>query len=466
MIKSDMLYQLDLRLKEIKQNTDRPFGGVSIFLFGDILQLRPVKAKYIFEEPRSESFHLTYLIDSLWEKFDVVMLMTNHRQGEDREYADVLNRIRVGEVQEEDIKLLERRVKPVNDPDIPFEALVVSCINEGVNQINEKKLNLIEGDEHLVQAVTNTATKRNIKPMTDASGAIRNTPLQKTLKLKVGARVMLTFNIDTCDCLTNGTFGEIIGLEFDTFNKLSRVIIEFDTESSGKEKRKNHTDLQRKYYPRLATPIEKIEFNYSLSKKPTSSASNAVALQFPLRLSFAATAHKVQGATIKKRNKLVVDLRTVPGRLPTRHFPTRHFPTRHSPTGLLPTKTFTYFGHLPTETLSYQDIYLPRPLPTKDTYLPRHLTTSDISLPRRFPTKTFSYQDFYLLQTLSYQDFCLLQTLPYQDFYLPHTFYYQDIYLPRPFHTLDTFLPVLFLLGVLPTSDTFLLELFPFQLFS
>ena len=33
MIKADMLYQLDLRLKELKQNHASPFGGVAIFLF-------------------------------------------------------------------------------------------------------------------------------------------------------------------------------------------------------------------------------------------------------------------------------------------------------------------------------------------------------------------------------------------------------------------------------------------------
>ena len=38
MIKADMLYLLDLRLKEIKQRTDLPFGGVAVFLLGDILQ--------------------------------------------------------------------------------------------------------------------------------------------------------------------------------------------------------------------------------------------------------------------------------------------------------------------------------------------------------------------------------------------------------------------------------------------
>ena len=42
MVKADMLYQLDLRLQEIKEKIGTPFGGVSLFCFGDILQLKPV----------------------------------------------------------------------------------------------------------------------------------------------------------------------------------------------------------------------------------------------------------------------------------------------------------------------------------------------------------------------------------------------------------------------------------------
>ena len=37
MMKADMLYQLNLRLQEIKQNK-KDFGGVSILLFGDLMQ--------------------------------------------------------------------------------------------------------------------------------------------------------------------------------------------------------------------------------------------------------------------------------------------------------------------------------------------------------------------------------------------------------------------------------------------
>ena len=122
---------------------------------------------------------------------------------------------------------------------------------------------------------------------------------------------MLTHNLDTCDSLTNGTFGEIIGIELNKMNQVKRLIICFDNENSGKERRKNYMQLQKKYYPKLATPIDKIEFHYSLSKKQASSASNAIAIQFPVRLAFAVTAHKIQGATIKKPNSLVIDLRSV-----------------------------------------------------------------------------------------------------------------------------------------------------------
>ena len=51
MVKSDMLYQLDLKLQELKERVGVPFGGVSILAFGDMLQLRPVMGSYIFEKP-------------------------------------------------------------------------------------------------------------------------------------------------------------------------------------------------------------------------------------------------------------------------------------------------------------------------------------------------------------------------------------------------------------------------------
>ena len=312
MMKADMLYQLDLRLREVKSKPKVIFGGVSIFLFGDILQLRPVKGRYIMDEPRHEMFLLSFLTSSLWHKFDVIMLRQNHRQGEDRQYAELLNRARVGELTEEDECILKSRVKHLNDPIIPKHALVVTSTNAEVNKINEERLSIIEQHEYIIKAKTYTQTQSNLKPRTDPSGAIIGTTLQKELKLKIGARVMMTFNIDTCDCLTNGAFGEVLGFKFDTNGDVAQVYVQFYDEECGKARRRHYASLQLKYPGKNVTPVDLMEYQYSLSKKATTTASkNATAVQFPLRLAFAATGHKVQGQTIKKPNYLIVDLRRV-----------------------------------------------------------------------------------------------------------------------------------------------------------
>ena len=67
MVKADMLYQIDQRLREIMQNHDEPFGGVSVILLGNILQLQPVKGKYIFEEPTADSWRSGHQFESLYD---------------------------------------------------------------------------------------------------------------------------------------------------------------------------------------------------------------------------------------------------------------------------------------------------------------------------------------------------------------------------------------------------------------
>ena len=66
MISADLFYNLHLRLQEIKQNEDI-FGGIPILLFGDLLQLRPVLAKYIFECPKSPDLKDYYSVTNLFK---------------------------------------------------------------------------------------------------------------------------------------------------------------------------------------------------------------------------------------------------------------------------------------------------------------------------------------------------------------------------------------------------------------
>ena len=312
MVKADMLYQLDLRLKELKEEYNIPFGGVALFLFGDLLQLRPTAAKFIFDEPSNVQFKLRHVIESLWEKFQVVNLTHNHRQGNDKSYADVLNRIRIGTFTDEDIQQLETRIIPSERSDIPEDAIFLSAINEDVNKINEARLeNLCERLLTIEAFVSYNAIVRKSKPPITSAGTIKNTPLQYLLKLKIGARVMLTYNLDTSDGLTNGAIGEVIGYDMSPEGRIQKIYVHFYDEKVGQDRRRHFPDILNRFPGKRPTPIKKLDFPYSLSKKAHSGSSQAVAVQYPLKLAWAITAHKIQGQTIAKPRKLVVDLTKV-----------------------------------------------------------------------------------------------------------------------------------------------------------
>ena len=107
LVKSDLLYQLHFRLsKDIFQN-DLPFGGLAVFALGDILQIRPTLGSFAFDAPKDKRLKLFHAVEDLWKRFSVVNLKTNHRQGDDRDYADLLNRVRVGEETKMDIEKLK-----------------------------------------------------------------------------------------------------------------------------------------------------------------------------------------------------------------------------------------------------------------------------------------------------------------------------------------------------------------------
>ena len=119
MMKADILYRIHLRLCEVKNN-NHVFGGVNVYLLGDPAQLKPVKGSYIFSAPNNKDYKLAYGdgTDSLWRSFKVINLENNHRQGKDKHYADMLNRIRLGNKTKEDMDVLKSRVRSKGHPDL------------------------------------------------------------------------------------------------------------------------------------------------------------------------------------------------------------------------------------------------------------------------------------------------------------------------------------------------------------
>ena len=159
---SDMLYKIHLRLNEILQN-DSPhgFGGISVILVGDLLQLAPVKAKYIFEEPKNSHFKAFHEVNSLWSTFQPMILQQNHRQGNIHEFslnfrilfyhcfsigsanewANRLNRFREGLVTEEDLEVLKGRI--TSDCHLSKDALHIFYTNVEVSEHNDRMLNTL-----------------------------------------------------------------------------------------------------------------------------------------------------------------------------------------------------------------------------------------------------------------------------------------------------------------------------------
>lgn len=307
MMKSDLLYQLNLRLQEIKQNQDY-FGGIAVLLFGDLLQLRPVQANFIFEVPKCKQFQLSHEINPLWDLFQPFELLHNHRQGGDKTYADILNRVRFGKQTAEDVAVLQSKVTS----EFPPNAMYVFGTRSAVDELNMQKLTALPEKPETLKAIHIHPHKKDYRPfISDKDGTVNDTPFLDELNLKLNARVMLTFNVDTSDGLTNGTTGTVTGFVRNKEGHIVFILVRFDEPKFGEQMRAKYRHILQTAGDPSATPISKVSFEYSLGKVKRQHTAKAKVIQFPLVLAWAITAHKFQGQTVKVPNTLVADLGSV-----------------------------------------------------------------------------------------------------------------------------------------------------------
>ena len=136
MVGSDLLYMLHQQLQEIKQNED-DFGGLSVIMFGGVMQLRPVKGRYIFEEPKNNDLQAHYFLNNLWEKFSSIELEQNHRQGTAKYYAHMLNEIRFGRYSREHVAFFESKIIDINKANAIKKAVYIYGDNRNASKCND-----------------------------------------------------------------------------------------------------------------------------------------------------------------------------------------------------------------------------------------------------------------------------------------------------------------------------------------
>ena len=137
-------------------------------------------------------------------------------------------------------------------------------------------------------------------------GCIDDTPFLNNLKIKEGARIMVTLNVNTTDGLVNGSFGTIIKVVLSN-GQVNHLIVKFDNPKFGAKQRSSHPVQAGPYKSVNGTPLFKQNLRYRPPKAGGKKHHAEVSvLQFPLKLSWANTAHKIQGQSFKAGSKIVI----------------------------------------------------------------------------------------------------------------------------------------------------------------
>ena len=149
---------------------------------------------------------------SLWrDEFKMLELTEIMRQRGDTVFAEILCRLRVNRCTEEDLDLLKSRITTPESLTYPIDALHVYKLNADVDERNKIMLNkLASEDQQFIIKATDTTSGKHIDLSNMSEKRSDTGNLHTTLKLAVGARVMLTVNVDVSDGLVNGARGEVI----------------------------------------------------------------------------------------------------------------------------------------------------------------------------------------------------------------------------------------------------------------
>ena len=214
MVGSNMLLEIHKRLQQIKgASDDVTFGDVSILAVGDLYQLPPIGQPHLFR-PVSDGYAQFYGSGSLWvDEFQLIELDKVMRQRGDHTFSELLCRVRTNNSTSADFDILKSREITEDMPNYPTNALHVYRLNADVDLRNNLMLNNMasKSQQYVINASDAVAGQTTHLILSNLSDKRSETGgLHSILKIAIGARVMLTANVDVSDGLVNGARGEVL----------------------------------------------------------------------------------------------------------------------------------------------------------------------------------------------------------------------------------------------------------------
>lgn len=282
------LLHLHLTLQHIFEIYDKPFAGISVLAVGDLLQLNPVGDLPVFKNPSSG---YSALAGSLWtQNFELHELCEIVRQKNDPIYANILSRIRIGNIIDEDMKLL-KDLENTNTDNFPDSTVKIFLTNKQVATFNDEKMDQLPERITIRAKDSKRDTTTNTVPITIMEENIYKTGgLPSSLTIAKDCKAMITKNIDISDHLVNGVIGTVQEICVDHRNPTAGIIfMKFGSPDIGREAKKTTPSRLKG-----SVPIKAVTVNFLLTAKSPVQVERTM---FPIVPAFGITAHKSQGST-------------------------------------------------------------------------------------------------------------------------------------------------------------------------
>ena len=263
MLTPELIEKLN-EIAKIVRKDSRIFGGLQIVFVGDFYQLPPVskgaEILFVFESP-------------LWKQIvQQTIRLTQILRQADKDFQDILNEARIGNLSPKSLDVLKSRM------DLPWQKQVIKpsllfTRRHEVDTINDRNIRALKTEKRNFKAET------VFKPIPSTAGLTPRTPsvvqavdkmdknaaYMTELVLSVGAQVMLLTNMSNEDELVNGSRGVVTGFEGDV------PMVQF---------------MKGQPIPIAPATWECDEMDGVCRR------------QIPLKLAYAITIHKAQGATL------------------------------------------------------------------------------------------------------------------------------------------------------------------------